>query len=335
MARATRRSSLRSKTTERRARSTRTPVTQPRERVQRDPVERDPEPIASAQPIVASTPEIEKRIDALVNAIRKEHGDDSISRLSDLDTDVKTFPIHLPNIETIIGHPGFPLAKLVHITGGESVGKSTFVNYLAAQAQHAGMVVLFVDGEDSEYGDRAAQIGVNTSLLPIAEPETLEDAFALMETSIERMKKWRDPSLVILDSVAAFPMRVDLERPYDKESRRAARAAFLSANLPKLVRSWKGSSIGMVFVNQIREKADARPFESPYYAPGGRALKHWCHLTLGLSRIGQVRDGSTPIGITTRFRVDKSKIGIPLRTATINMLFDGTVVGVEETARDD
>jgi recombination protein RecA len=284
--------------------------------------------------VAPSTPDVEKRIDALVTAIRKEYGEDSIHRLGEYETSIETFPTGVDALDKAIGVGGFPLAKLVQITGGESVGKSSLTNYIAAQAQRHGIVVYFLDGEMSEMGDRATAIGVNASLLTISEPETLEQAFSYMAAAIARMRKFDSPSLIILDSVAALPMQVDLERPYDQEGRRAARASFLSANLSKLVHPLKGTKIGIVFVNQVREKANAAPFEKPTYSPGGRALRHWSHLTLELRRVGQVKKGQEVIGIRSRVRVEKSKLAPPLGSCDIVMMFDGRIAEADGKGDD-
>ena len=302
-----------------------------REPIKREPISRDPIP---REPVALATKDVTKKIDDLIHAIRKEFGPESIGRLGEYDTNVETFPTGSDQLDAAIGVGGFPLAKLVQITGGESAGKSTLINYLAAQAQRQGIIVYFLDGEQSEGNDRATAIGVNTNMLPISEPLTLEDAFKKMWKAIERMSKWDTPSLIMLDSIAALPMQVDLDRPFDEESRRAARASFLSANLGKLVNPLKGTKIGLIFVNQLREKANVtNPYEKKTYSPGGRALRHWCHLTLEVSRFGMKKQGTEPIGITSRIRVEKSKLAPPFKTAMLNMYFDGRVEDAEATGR--
>jgi len=298
-----------------------TPASNGAERPKRTPVPRDDQPVE----VASATPVVQKRVQQLVDDIRKQFGPDSIGLLGDYEGGVEVFPSGSAALDIAIGVGGFPLAKLVQITGGESVGKSTLTNSIAATAQRNGIIVYFLDGEMSEGIDRATAIGVNTMLLPISEPLTLEDAFRRMEAGIKRMSKWSDPSLIILDSVAALPMQSDLDRPFDQEGRRAARASFLSANLSKLVHPLKGTKVGLIFVNQLREKANAAPFEKPTYSPGGRALRHWCHLTLELRRLGQIKVAQTVTGITTRIRVEKSKLAPPFKIADINLFFDGRV----------
>ena len=302
--------------------------------VKREPVAREPVRADGPVDVARSTPDVEKKIDQLISDIRKEFGPDSIYRLGEYETGVETFATGSDALDKAIGIGGFPLAKLVQITGAESVGKSTLVNYIAATAQRSGIVVYFVDGEQSEGVDRATAIGVNTNILPISEPDTLEEAFARMAKAIERMKKWDTPSLIILDSVAALPLNIDLARSYDDEARRAGRAIFLSQNLDKLTVPLKGTKIGMIFVNQLREKANVvNPYEKKTYSPGGRKLRHKVDLSLELARIGLIRQAQQAIGITTRIRIEKSKLAPPFKSAEVNLYFDGRVEDSNPTNR--
>ena len=125
-------------------------------------------------------------------------------------------------------------------------------------------------------------------------------------------------------------MRADIERAFDEEGRRAARASFLSANLPKLVGRLKGTQIGMCFVNQIRQRANAMPFQDPNYEPGGMALAHLCHVILRMRPLGQIGRGEDSTGVKARVTARKNKLAPPFRTADLAIMFDGTITEVEE-----
>jgi recombination protein RecA len=285
-----------------------------KESVERTPVSR----------IAPTTKDNWKKTDELLAVIRKKFGPTSIGRLGEYDTNVKVFPTGLPSLDKIMGVGGFPLAKLVQIQGAESVGKTALINYLAAQAQRQGIVVYFLDGEQNESNDRATSIGVNTDLLTISEPDTLEESFQMMDTAITRMKTWSSPSLIMLDSLAALPLQSDLERGYDELSQRAGRALFLSGNLKKLLGPLKDTQIGIVFVNQVREKANVtNPYEKKTYSPGGRAPRHHSDVILELTRFGSKKQGIVEIGITSRIRVEKSRISPPHLSTLVNIYHDG------------
>jgi len=293
-------------------------------------------PVETAPEQAKETVETKKILDSLIASVRKEFGPDSIHRLSEVEPVNERLPLGIKPLDDMLGG-GLPLARLIQVQGGESVGKSTFVNFVAAAAQRAKHYVHFEDGEMSEDRDRAEDIGVNPELLTYSEPETLEDSFAHLAHIRDRYIEKEASALLMLDSVAALPTQSDLAAEFDAEAHRAARARFLAAKLGKLVRPIAGTRIGMIFVNQLREKANAAPFQKPTYAPGGRALRHWCHLTLELTRIGQLKEHGEVVGIRTRIKVEKSKLqGIkPTSTAYVKIYFDGRIVEDEKGGNDD
>ncbi len=298
------------------------------------PVEK--KPVIEAPVQATSTPALMKEIDKVIAMVRKEFGPDSIRRLSEMDEVTERLPTGIPELDEFLGG-GLPLAKIIQIIGMESVGKSTFINFLAACAQRAGYLVNFIDGELSEEKDRAEAIGVNSDLITLSEPETLEAAFMIMGKLIEYYAKLERASFIMLDSLAAFQMQADIERPFDEEGRRAARASFLSANLPKLVTPLKDTKIGMIFTNQIRTLANAKPFQVPYYAPGGHAPRHWSHAILEMKNLGQLKEGSEVVGIKSRLRVKKSKLtGIrPFTQTDLKIYFDGRIQHLDGGGDDE
>lgn len=290
-------------------------------------VKRQPVVMATSDEPPRSRPEMQKKIDAVVAHVRKHFGKDSISRLSEAyETVIGTFPTGLPNLDVAIGVGGFPLAKLVQISGPESVGKSTLVKVLIAQAQQHGVVPYFIDGEMSQdTPERYAALGISPDTVAWSDCIYIEDAFAMAHSAIERLKQLDAPAIVFLDSIAAFQMKSEAERAFDEAGPRSPKAVFLSSKLGKLVQSTKGTKIGLVFVNQMRQKANASPWEDPNYEPGGFALRHWSHLILRMKRIGQLKRSQQAIGIKSRVTVRKSKIAPPFRIADVDILFDGTM----------
>ena len=304
-------------------------------RVAREPVERPkrtPVPPAEA----AMTPKIERAIDKVVEAIRKKFGPEAIYRFNEFgESVIGTYSSGIASVDAMIGIGGFPLAKLVQISGAESVGKSSFCKWLIAQAQAQGIICYFIDAEISPDSiERAQAFGIDVKALLWSEVMYLEDAFAHASEAIARLKHSETPVLIFIDSVAAADMKSSAERDFDEPGRRAEKAAFLSANLPKLVQPLKGTKIGIVFINQMRTTANANPYSDPNYEPGGRALAHWCHLLIRMQRIGTLKAKGEVYGIKSRLRVKKSKLAPPFRQADIAILFDGKILPLDEGAGD-
>jgi len=290
------------------------------------------------QPVLADAQrDVSKTIDTVIKTLRKQFGAEAVSRLDEYDSDpVDTFPSGLTSLDTALGIGGFPLSKLVQIAGPESVGKSTLCKKLIREAQAHGIAPYFIDGEDSrDTPHRYRALGITPQNIAWSDALTIEDAFSLADAAILSFRKLDKPAMIFLDSIAAFLNEGDETRGYDEEGRRGAKAAFLSKNLKKLLDKIRGTQIGMVFVNQIREKANAAPFEDPTYEPGGRALRHYSHVVLRMKRMGKIRKGAQDVGIKSRVNVKKSKLSPPYRNADIAIYFDGRIENLDGTSEGD
>ena len=282
----------------------------------------------------------EATIDKVIALVRKEHGEHSIARLSDYEPTESAFPLPLANMTYAIGVPGFPRAKLVQIYGPPSAGKTTLAKIAMAAAQQQGYVVHHWDRENSLDPVRDAKLGVRIdNVLYHDDALTIEDAFSEIMTVIAIHKKLKTPAFLVLDSVAAYMTKADIERPFDQEARRAALASFLSQNLKKLLNAFQDENIAVLFVNQQRSNANASsPWAKQTYAPGGNALHHFCHLTIEMKHIRILKHGSgeaaEPVGITARGRVEKSKLSTPFKTFDINIYADRVEEATREPVRD-
>lgn len=290
-------------------------------------------PQRQAVDLSADRPDISKTINALVAAVQKVHGTNAIGRLDQTAYEgvVGTYPTGLASLDEAIGIGGFPLAKLVQISGPESVGKSTLCKWLIHQAQVHGITPWFIDGEMSrDTPERYAALGISSESVAWSDAIYLEDAFSYAATGIITLRKLNKPAIVFIDSIASFMVRsADAERDFDEHSRRAPKATFLAQNIPKLIETIRGTQIGLVFVNQLRQKQKAGPYEDPYYEPGGMALRHFCHVILRLNRVGQIKDGEAIVGIKSRVRVQKSKLAPPSKQAGLALYFDGRVESLD------
>jgi len=311
-------------------------------RAKREPVVEEKEVKKSTrQPVPASeeamTPKINKAIDQVVAAIRKKFGEDAIYRFDERDENViGVFSSGIKEVDDMIGIGGFPLAKLVQISGPESVGKSSFCKWLIGQAQAQGIICYFIDTELSPDSiERAKAYGVDVHSLIWSEFMYLEDAFEAAAVAIDKMKSSETPVLIFIDSVAAASLKSSTDRGFDEPGRRAEKASFLSANLGKLVHPLKGTKVGIVFVNQMRSTANAMPFQDPNYEPGGRALSHWCHLTIRMSRLGQIKTKGETVGIKARLKVKKSKVAVPFKQADVSILFSGQISALADSLGED
>ena len=85
---------------------------------------------------------------------------------------------------------------------------------------------------------------------------------------------------------------------------------------------WWATAIGLVFVNQEREKIGALPFQEQTYSPGGRALRHYASVRIKMAYTGQIRKGDVVVGVKLRAKANKNKLGPPRREANFEFYFE-------------
>jgi recombination protein RecA len=265
---------------------------------------------------------ITNAIDAVIGAIDKEFGAGSIGRLGDkgIYPEIKTvISTGITALDAAIGVGGFPLGKLIEVIGPESSGKTTLCKHLAARAQMQGIVPIVLDVEQSGVLAFDQELGIEADFALGSQPDTMEDVFKYTDLALRTLIKKKVPGQVIWDSVAATPLASELERGYDEEGRMAERAGFLSRNLKKLVALLSEGDVGLVFVNQLREKIGAAPWQKQTYSPGGRALRHYAHVRIEMTPQGFLKQGDTAIGIKTRAKVIKNKVAPPYKEAELEI----------------
>lgn len=288
--------------------------------------------VASPTPVIDLS-ELDGAIRAVVSSVNKEHGAGSLNVLGApgayeeithvISTGIPDLDALFGTCSKLTGEFGLPLGKLITIEGQESSGKSTFCKAIAALGQRQGIVPAIHDGEHAGVLEFDAGLGLDLSRALGTQPDTLEDSFKIMETTTKALQEKGVRSLQILDSVASIPTAAEAEVGYDEHARLGLRAAFLSVNLPKLLKVLSANSpVGFMFVNQVRDKIGAKPWERQTYPTGGRALRFYAHIRIELTYAGQIKRGEQVIGIKVRAKSLKNKLAPPYRTAELEIYFN-------------
>jgi recombination protein RecA len=168
----------------------------------------------------------------------------SIPRLNRISTG-------LPNVDWAMGG-GIPLGRITQIYASSSSGKTTLALQCIKAAQNDGLTCAIIDMEKTIDSDRLQQLGINEEHLLFAQPDTGDDALAL----IEELSK-AGVSLIVLDSVAACMPRVMM----DTESSEYANKQFIG-NQARMFAMWMSriqttlnrNQSALIMLNQTRVK---------------------------------------------------------------------------------
>lgn len=119
-----------------------------------------------------------------------------------------------PTLDYLIGRPGVPLGGITLLVGAYGSGKSTILQAILAEGQAGGGQAVLFDTEGRFNFDRAAKLGIDVDKLILAQPDTLEAAFAGVKQMIATAREvlGENEHIVIgLDSIAGAPMRKELK----------------------------------------------------------------------------------------------------------------------------
>lgn len=260
--------------------------------------------------------EKQKKIDAALATIEKQHGKGALMRMgSRTIVPIKVIPTGVLSIDSILGVGGFCRGRVAEIFGPESSGKTTIALQVIAQAQASGGVAAFIDAEHALDPKYANALGVDVDNLLISQPDNGEQALEIADTLV----RCGEIDIIVIDSVAALVPRAELEGEMG-DSHMGLQARLMSQALRKLTGNVAKTKTCFIFINQIRDKIGVM-FGSPETTTGGRALKFYASQRVDVRRISQLKDGDNIYGANSKVKIVKNKVAVPFREAEIEMIY--------------
>ena len=222
---------------------------------------------------------------------------------------------------------GFPVGRIVEVTGLEASGKSLLSAHTLANCQKKGGLAVYIDTENAINQEFLEALGVDTAKLLYVPLETVEDIFDAMDSIIESVRKSDKKRLVtiVVDSVAAATTKVELAADYDQAGYATQKAIIISKAMRKITNLIGRERILVVFTNQLRVRMGVS-FGDPYTTSGGKALGFHASCRLRMKQMGKLNAKiggvEQPVGIKTRVQVIKNRMGPPLRSIDFEIYFD-------------
>lgn len=161
---------------------------------------------------------------------------------------------------------GFPVGRIVEITGLEQSGKSLLSAHSLANTQALGGVAVLIDTETAVSREFMEAIGVDTSKLLYVSADSVEQIFDYIETIIEKVRANSKDKFVtiVVDSVAAASTEKELDADYGKDGYATDKAIIISKAMRKITNMIAREKITLIFTNQLRQKMNAMPFSDPW-----------------------------------------------------------------------
>jgi len=270
----------------------------------------------------------------LVQEITEQHGGDVAMVLGDPQLTIQLKGVcstQCATLDEAIGRGGVPYGRLTVLAGPEGGGKTTVALHICSECQKQGGIAYYLDTEyklDPEY---ATKIGVNINDLIISQPLHLEQCLGVIETTIDKVAKWRTekdvevPMVVVLDSMTAAPAKCELEGNYD-DRHYAPQANVMTLGLKKLIGKVSKEKVALIFISQLREKVGV-VFGAKEDTTCGRAPKFYASLGVNIKRKGKI-EGDSDAHLCEAY-VWKNQIAPPFKRAEFVMRYG---VGIDRIA---
>jgi len=228
---------------------------------------------------------------------------------------------------------GYPLGRIVNVVGDKSTGKTLLAIEACANlvAAYPDARLWYLEAESAFDNAYAEALGFPVGKVRfIKNKNTVEQLFLHLEKVIAEDDN--APGLYIVDSLDALSDEAEMQRGIDEGTYGAQKAKQLSQLFRRLVRKLAEANICLFVISQVRDAIGVR-FGRKSARTGGRALDFYASQVLYLAQVGTlkrtVRKVERKTGVNIRAKVDKNKIGLPLRECDFSILFG---FGVDDIA---
>ena len=257
-------------------------------------------------------------LDDALKSIKQRFGNGSIMHLADEEVDrtIKVVPSGILPLDLALGVGGFPRGRIVEIYGPESSGKTTLAMHVVSEAQRMGLNCAYIDSEHAFDPVYASALGIDTSKMLFAQPDSAEQALEIGDT----LAKTGDVGVIVFDSVAAMVPQAEIDGEFG-QAHVGLQARLMSQALRKLTGVVSDTNTLVIFINQLRYKVGVI-YGSPETTPGGEALKFYSSVRIDVRRKETNKDKEgDAVSNRVNATIKKNKVAPPFKIAEFNIVF--------------
>lgn len=224
---------------------------------------------------------------------------------------------------------GYVLGRVVNVVGDRSAGKT-----LIAMEVSANFAITYKDGwiryaEAESAFDKAyaAEMGMPVERVTFnADGQPIETIEQVHDDLVKMMDENKGrPGLYILDSLDAISDEDEMaEDDFNKGTYGGKKPKQIGKLFRKLVSRMEQENVLLLVISQIRDKIGVT-FGETKTRSGGKALDFYATHIVWIATIQTLKKTingiERPIGVRTRAKVKKNKVGLPFREAEYNIIF--------------
>lgn len=220
---------------------------------------------------------------------------------------------------------GFPVGRLILISGQESAGKSSLAIQISQIiAEDINKNILYVDTEHTTTTDYIRQlVGGSAKRFNHCMPETTELMCDIIRKEIPNY------GVVIIDSINNSSSNQRMQKEAG-EYTMSDRARTLSEQLPILISLADQYDTTLIVLSQVRDNMNkANKYSPDTVVPGGRSLHHNSSLSIEMYPAMKKKEGKsdemelyeTISGRMVKIKVVKNKVGKPFRSVELEFTY--------------
>lgn len=226
---------------------------------------------------------------------------------------------------------GYPVGRIIEITGLEASGKSLLAAYALRNTQLKGGVAVYIDTEAAVSKDYLQAIGVDVTKLMYIPVSTIEEVHQTIDVIIERVRLKDKKKLVtiVVDSVMGASTQSEMNsESYGVDGYATAKALAMSKNLRRLTNVIAREKICLIYTNQLRSKVGL-VFGQEYTTAGGRALGFHASVRIRLTTSGKisivVNEIKNIVGVNIVAEITKNRLGPPLKKVEFDIYYSSGI----------
>lgn len=245
--------------------------------------------------------------------------------------DIEFFSSGCTMLDCVLGG-GWAVGRVSNVVGDKSTGKTLLVLEGAANflRQYPDGHVKYKECESAFDSQYAAALGIPMDKIAVEEDlNTVEDMFKDLDKLIKTADD-NEPILYIVDSLDSLSDDAEMARDIGQGSYGTAKAKNMSEMFRRQVRQLKKKRTHVQIVSQVRDNIGVT-FGKKTTRSGGKALDFYASQVLWLAHIKTLKrtvsKQERPVGVITRAKCEKNKVGLPFRQTDFQITFG---YGVEE-----
>jgi recombination protein RecA len=211
-------------------------------------------------------------------------------------------PTGFASLDRALGIGGLPRGHITEIFGPPSCGKTALALQIVAHVQRSGGAAAWIDAEHAFSPPFAAQLGTQMSRLPVATPDSAEQAGEIAR----RFLASGALDLLVMDSAAALVPELETGASIQPSS---LQSRVLGSELRKLAAAAARSGAVVLILNQTRLHKD-RAAGGVETSAGGPGLKLYSAARIAMAGAGR----------KVRFRIVKNSLGAAFATGDLQWI---------------